>query len=186
MHFCGFLAPILLEIGDMKARVLALMLGLVLFDTGCILSPDIEEDVPEANRPPKIIFDSLEPSPTSLVIVGGISCDQQETFTALHVRDPDVDDDLQAGWFIDELAEQPVNGWSNIFRTGNELRNGPAFEINPTDPTYSDGLTHTLTLVVVDRQAEYNAETGLFEFPNDPEGELDTETWSFEISEDCL
>lgn len=170
----------------MKARVLVLLLGLVLFDTGCILSPDIEEDLPQANRPPKIIFESLEPSPASLITVGEASCDQEKTFTALHVRDPDVDDDLQAGWFIDGLADQPVNGWSNIFRTGNELRNGPAFEINPRDPTLGDSNAHTLTLVVVDRQAEYNVETGVFEFPNDPEGELDTETWSFEISEDCL
>ena len=148
-------------LGQWLVRAAILGVGAVI-GSGCLLGQDdvVLEDIVLPNHPPRINGQSAEPQKVSTIGLDGCRIVFQ-----IPVEDPDVDDLVQARWYIDfdpknTQTNRPVDEFS-LENNGQAARplvtktftNGPFAELAATGP-------HVVTLMVFD------GTLGVFEGPN--------------------
>ncbi len=160
----------------LSLAVLAMWLG-----SGCILAPDIEEELQPPNYPPEIVISELQPPDQGIVVLDSAEECLPMVFEVGQVKERNINDDLQVGWFLDfdpivESERDP--SWSPLHRNGEVLRPGPDRVLDLS--SLEEDRIYTYRVIIIDRPADITS-TGI-EFPNDPDGGIDAYQWTFQVS----
>ncbi len=187
--FFRILAPFLRNNAQLMKRRLFVVFALIL-STGCILSPDIEQEPEELLYAPEIMLDHLNPPDDSIIKLEEACASRKVTFQVGQIRDFNVRDTLYIRWIINwDPTENRLDelGWEGylINPTTTQIRPG-ASKILDYDNTQFDSSLYainTLKFIVADRPLRSGG-NGL-EFPPDSDGagQLASYQWTLEVAE---
>jgi hypothetical protein len=171
-----------------KELVIKLVILISWLNTsGCLLTPEIEEELQEILYPPEIILNQIIPEDNGTILLEEGCASQKLTFHVGQVRDLNKSDELWHRWIIDWEASlnrpddpgYPVYPIENI--PGEVTRKGPTYTLDFQDLFPRNlGDYHTLKVVIADRRLKAGGNGMEF---YDPEGQLDSYQWTLKIAE---
>ena len=147
--------------------------------SGCIISPDIQQQPQEPLYPPVVLTDTLEPPDSAAVIELDSSC-SPALFSVGVIRDLNTRDILYARWLEDWNEEIDSDRWVTVFIypvPGQTDRPGISTYL-PLEG-YETGSVHSLRFFVADRPP-LNGGNGM-QLPEGSDGQYDFVQWTFKL-----